>query len=390
MRESFWPSLWPRLIASFCCIGIIILLAACGDSSASTPPNHNDSQTVTALQETTPSPTGVSTPTASTQVTPNPILVGAGPAARNLPQLAYDKRNGTLVLFGGNSFNGYLQDTWTWDGHTWMQQHPTASPGPILGASMAYDDATGLVVLFGGEPQSGQQAMNDTWTWDGHTWTHLHPALAPPPRGGANMVYDAASGQVVLFGGYNPETKSLLNDTWTWNGTTWTQQHPAVAPSARLNASMAYDASTRTAILFGGDDLGAPIPLLTDTWTWNGATWTQQHPATSPAVRFTSNGILYGAYPNQTSMVWNEATQQILLTLAGGDNTGDHRIQISWTWDGSNWTQQSIQHLLEPDMYLFYSTAQRTVYAFADTIDISTFEDSLWQWNGRIWQPATT
>ena len=53
-----------------------------------------------------------------------------------------------------------------------------------------------------------------------------------------------------------------LDDTWTWDGTTWTQQHPATSPSARTFASMAYDPATSTAVLFGGKG------TLADTWTW--------------------------------------------------------------------------------------------------------------------------
>ena len=39
---------------------------------------------------------------------------------------------------------------------------------------------------------------------------------------------------------------------------TWTQRHSAVHPAGRYNPSMAYDAATGTAVLFGGLD---PIPL---------------------------------------------------------------------------------------------------------------------------------
>jgi hypothetical protein len=56
------------------------------------------------------------------------------------------------------------------------------------------------------------------------------------------MAYDAATGTVVLFGGGGNHD---LGDTWTWDGTTWTQQAPATHPAARLSASMAYDAATR-------------------------------------------------------------------------------------------------------------------------------------------------
>jgi hypothetical protein len=39
---------------------------------------------------------------------------------------------------------------------------------------MAYDQAVGKVVLFGGKVVSGQATetvTNETWLWDGTTWT---------------------------------------------------------------------------------------------------------------------------------------------------------------------------------------------------------------------------
>ena len=64
---------------------------------------------------------------------------------------------------------------------------------------MAYDAATGTVVLFGGDGSSGD--LGDTWTWNGTTWTEQTPATSPPARESATMAYDAATGTVVLFGG---------------------------------------------------------------------------------------------------------------------------------------------------------------------------------------------
>ena len=76
---------------------------------------------------------------------------------------------------------------------------------------MAYDAATGNPVLF-----SGDRSTACTWTWDGSTWTQQHPATSPPPREAASMAYDAATGNPVLFGGRNNVTGKTLNDTWTW------------------------------------------------------------------------------------------------------------------------------------------------------------------------------
>jgi hypothetical protein len=77
---------------------------------------------------------------------------------------------------------------------------------------MAYDAATRNVVLFGGFAHGN---LGDTWTWDGSTWTKQHPAASPPSQGGASMAYDAATGNIVLFGGENSHVR-YFRDTWTW------------------------------------------------------------------------------------------------------------------------------------------------------------------------------
>jgi len=83
------------------------------------------------------------------------------------------------------------------------------------------------------------------------------------------MAYDAATRTVVLLD---------AGQTWTWGGSAWTGRSPATSPPALFNAAMAYDAATRTVVLFGGfGGLGDRGPL-NDTWTWNGTTWTQQSP----------------------------------------------------------------------------------------------------------------
>jgi len=102
-------------------------------------------------------------------------------------------------------------------------------------------------------------------------WTQQHPAVRPSARVAQSMAYDAATGTVVLFGG--GPTHGVIGDTWTWDGTTWTQQAPAAHPSARAEGAMAYDAATGTAVLFGGYTSTARCDLsnpeyLQQTYTW--------------------------------------------------------------------------------------------------------------------------
>jgi len=77
-------------------------------------------------------------------------------------------------------------------------------------------------------------------------------------------------GRAVLFGGYAGNEHSVeLGDTWTWDGSGWSEQH-VQGPSGRSQASMASDGDAL--ILFGGyTSVGHPVG---DTWSWSGTTWT--------------------------------------------------------------------------------------------------------------------
>ncbi|HVX21247.1 MAG TPA: fibronectin type III domain-containing protein [Acidimicrobiales bacterium] len=210
---------------------------------------------------------------------------------------------------------------------TWTEQHPATSPPARTGASMAYDAATGTVVLFGGLDIT-ENGLGDTWTWDGTDWTEQHPATSPPARTGAAMADDAAAGDLVLFGGAGTTvgTYRLLGDTWTWDGTDWTEQHPATSPAARADASIADDAATGTVVLFGGAGTTGKLGSAGGTWTWDGTDWTDQHPATSPDPR------------TAAPAAYDEATGS--LVLFGGDNDDFEVVGDTWAWDGTDWTEQ--------------------------------------------------
>jgi hypothetical protein len=194
-----------------------------------------------------------------------------------------------VVLFGGYDSTGkFLNDTWTWNGTTWTQQFPPTSPPPrqFNVPGMAYHALTRKVVLFGG--LQGRHALGDTWTWDGisKSWTQQFPASSPSPRR-TMVAYDDATRTVVLFGGDSGailRDDAFYNDTWIWNGATWAQRFPASAPSKRGMASMAYDPGLRLVVLFGG--VGGPDSRFNDTWLWNGTDWKEIHPAAAPAARW--------------------------------------------------------------------------------------------------------
>jgi hypothetical protein len=251
------------------------------------------------------------------------------PPARYGAAEAYDPSTQSVILFGGvgdiSTFQiGDLSDTWIWNGATWIKQHPAISPPPRHGASMAYDGTTGVLLLFGGD--NGERApnfLNDSWVWTGTTWSQRRFATAPPARVEATMAYDEAAGQLVLFGG---SSGIALGDTWVWDGRDWAQQVPAQSPAPRFEASLAYDAANGRLLLFGGEGgFASPYARRNDTWAWNGRTWTELVQSTVPPARALASisrdakaVVLFGGSGNAPKGVSGE-------------------LNDTWTWDGSRW-----------------------------------------------------
>src|SRR5262249_23620317 len=177
----------------------------------------------------------------------------------------------------------------------WTQAAPATSPPPRMFAAMAYDEAGGEVVLFGGQIPGGTSGnLNDTWVWDGSTWTQRFPAASPPPMEGHAIAYDAEHAQIVLFA---PGTDLLSVQTWTWDGTTWTAMSMASRVPGRSDPAMAYDAERHELVLFGGTNANA----FNDTWVWDGANWTQRFPATIPSARY-GHSMAYDPHAKQIVM----------------------------------------------------------------------------------------
>jgi RHS repeat-associated protein len=257
-----------------------------------------------------------------TSLSPATVPTGRYDAASAFDASATDATHGKLVVFGGeNSASAALQETWTWDGTNWTKLTPATSPSARWGARMAYDTATGLTYLFGGYTGSGQGYLNDTWKWDGTTWTKLSPTTSPTVRLDVAMAYDAATSTVVLFGGSKSTTYNA--ETWSWNGTNWTSLTPSPAPGLRANAGIAYDAAHSKIVMFGGYTGSA---YLADTWLWNGTAWSSQTPGAAPSAR------------TSAAMAYNPITSTTMLF--GGLN-GTSYYADSWSWDGSNWGLES-------------------------------------------------
>jgi cysteine-rich repeat protein len=294
------------------------------------------------------------------------------PAARLDHALAYDPVGGKVVMHGGfiDGVN-VTNETWEWNGTSWS----TSSVGPTrYGHAMAHDVTRGRIVLFGGNDLNGNRS--ETYERVGTTWSDVSPVspgLQPIARHA--LAYDASRGNIVMFGGEGIRNGGFLpegvQETRTWSQGRWELRTPAAQPYKRARHAMAYDGNAGVVVLFGGEDpLG---PIYADTWTWNGTTWADVTPGGSPDARY-SHAMAYDAVRHQTLMFGGRA----------GSPFGD-----TWQWNGSAWNQYTgspspqarYGHAIAYDarrdrivMFGGYDTADR-----ADT----------WEWNGTGWTDVT-
>jgi hypothetical protein len=298
-----------------------------------------------------------------------------GPLGRQDASFAYYPPQEELVLFGGNNTSTVFGDTWIRRGTSWFEQHPSRSPSARTGAAVAFDAASNQLMLFGGSSKPGSGFDNETWVWTGHSWQQLHPATSPPARASADLIYDPEMQQMLLFGGYDG---SYLNDTWTWNGFNWVQLHPATSPSPRDGAALVLNsASLADVLLYGG--FSVKTGHLADTWSWDGTTWTQLHPATSPG---------------RTSIAWQAAddtSQNQVLLFGGVPNHGPIR-NSTWTWTGTTWAP--LTPASSPPGRaggsMTYNTLSRQISLFGGfTNPAGThYPTTTWKWNGSTWSNA--
>ncbi len=202
----------------------------------------------------------------------------------------------------------------------------------------------GTVVLFGGS--NATSGFHDTWTFNGTSWTQV---MGPGPDGGSAMA--TLGNTVVLFDGTN---------MWSFDGTAWTK-NSAIGPSPRGGVAMATLGDH--VVLFGGRNGNTSYA---ETWTFDGVTWTQI-PGTGPSARYLSAMSTLGGK----------------VVLFGGEHGNDE----TWTFDGTTWTKLAAigptkVNLLGPNA----ATVGSMVALFAYTF--TTYTTDTWLFDGTSWMKS--
>ena len=202
----------------------------------------------------------------------NPATVPNVPSA----SMTFDTHRNKIVMVG-------LNVTFEWDGVNWTNKN-VIPPFQLVGNFIiSYNEFRERSIMLKVNPSN----QLEYWEYDGTSWAISN--IADPSIGprlyAASLAYDPIRGTVVVFGGrdyVNPNT--FVNQTWELdNGLTWTQKLPASSPAPGVEHSMAFCGGINKIVLFGG--VWQNGTMLYDTWTWNGTNWTDLG-SYGPAARY--------------------------------------------------------------------------------------------------------
>ena len=159
----------------------------------------------------------------------------------------------------------------------------TAPPtGFGFSGGLVANASSGIAIAFGGESSGVLQNGTYAYSEATDTWSTLTPGPSPAPRSDFAFASDATTGTAVLFGGRtNLTSEAVSNDTWTFNlaSERWSPVTTARAPPAREDAAFAIDPTSGIAVLYGGVNANySRVGALTysDLWEFNLSTgvWT--------------------------------------------------------------------------------------------------------------------
>lgn len=216
------------------------------------------------------------------------------PPTHNWSSLVYDPTLKKTVFYGGwnPTTQGYLNETWTWDGAAWTRVKKNPAPSRSL-AMMWFDPTLKKTVVYGGVGRLTSLdrviRYSDMWSFDGTGWTEIKNVTTPGQRYAAQVTVDPRNGHVVLFGGLRVDgteaernqVQVFADDMWDWNGSAWTRLQPSRVPFARESGGLAYDPSRDELVLFGG----YAGYYYSDTWTHDQNGWKAEEEAALPRRR---------------------------------------------------------------------------------------------------------
>ncbi|MCU0865790.1 MAG: hypothetical protein MUC36_18550 [Planctomycetes bacterium] len=340
------------------------------------------------------------------------VVSSSRPGPRDFAAMTYDSIRQRVVLVVGRRSPGAPTDHWEFDGQSWLAMpalpQAMADLDPPIG--LAFDPIRRVTTLVGGS--DGDTVRGDVWAYDGSAWTPragLAARVSPPS--GSTLAADPGGNGVLLFGsdflppirsdlracrngvwttlasgGPGPRTMHSMwtqngatyvfggfdsswnprNDTWRWNGSSWSQLSTATTPPAFLWQTVAFAPGLGHAVLLGTDS-----NQVVSTWMFDGSQWA---PVGGP-----------GMPPAGPSTSAHDPIRNRVVVFA----TGAQGAASTWEWNGSQW--QRIATVRTPAVrggLAFDATLGRPVLAgFSPQPRPRLY---LWTFDGLDWTPLPT
>lgn len=336
--------------------------------------------------------------------------------------LAADERRGRLVLHGGN-LRAPVPDfgTFEWDGNAWTRLQPT-TPLPFVGGGMAYDPQRQRVVLH--VARGWQTIVEETWAFDGATWSLLNLA-STPGSSSTDLVLDPASGGVaMLVGQTTPQPGATV---WLLDATGWRALRQSIWPRASFHVAAAFDAASERVLVYDGRSVsghrsttlefsragwhvlaplnsppgrtsfamvgdgrrarlvlfgGADSIFVTydDTWAFDGLDWVDLAPANRPPASF-GHAMAFDAHRDR-------------IVLFGGQSLASPGTAPTQTYefDGSDWLLRQPANV-PPGRFgaaMAYDPIRRETLLFGGSLSTSGVAQDTWVWDGTDWTPRTS
>ncbi len=309
--------------------------------------------------------------------------------------IGYDINGPKANSTTGGSNESVLSDLWEFKSGAWNYKGGQAltgqcfdfptSPGPgtpsARSDAVSWTDLSGNFFMFGGYEAYNAtafcptaDAFNDMWEYTAGAWTWVGGSSTQKQSGIYNGIGSTGTpgarywstgardtnGNLWMFGGYAYDSTGALgyiNDTWEWNGTTWTwvsgsktqgqkgtYTGTSAVPGGRVGANSWIDSSGNVWIFGGiGYDSAGNVGEMNDLWSFDTSTskWTFVGGSTTanPVGSYGTEGV---ADPSNVPPGRAWATSWITpsgdVYILGGQQFGGGLFNDLWKYSGGQWT----------------------------------------------------
>jgi len=255
--------------------------------------------------------------------------------------MAYDASDHYTIVYMiclyGTRVIGFDSCTWQYSNGTWtnITSASGASPLPLLPTSLVWDAADGVILLFGGLPYDHTGTWASLWSYRAGVWTNLSASIPAElsDKFFEGSIYDSSDAcAIVLFRSVTPsvgsQPASFFTSTWTYRSDSWSNvtNNSTVAHELPIVPSLADDPVDSGAVLYGGT---IPTGPTNSTWLFSRGEWHPVSVRSSPPTR-AQPSITYDSFDDYVLLIGGSAPSCTASTCAA--------LTDEWTFSHGQWT----------------------------------------------------